>query len=401
MVTKDWAETLFKKAGDISRDLTDLRRKIHRHPELGFEEAATSQIICRKLKDLGIPFRPGVGKTGVVGLIEGKGKSGTVGLRADMDALPIQEETGAPYASEIPGVMHACGHDAHVACLIGAATLLVAIKDQFDGAVKLIFQPSEEIDKGAQAMISDGVLESPRPDVFFALHVDPDLPVGCAGLRTGPLMGSIDTIRITVTGSGGHGATPHKCVDAIVVASAIVMNLQAVVSRRMDPVKPTVISIGTIKGGQAENIIASRVELTGTVRCLDPDVHMLMPQIIETHCRNTAEAFGAEITLDYQRMIPPLVNEPTATTRVREACQALLGPDSIREAPLSMLGDDVAFFLEKIDGCLFRLGTSSLDWKKPPSLHHERFDIDDRSLPIGASILAYVSLLSLSAPNKT
>jgi amidohydrolase len=214
-------------------------------------------------------------------------------------------------------------------------------------------------------------------------------------------MGAIDTIRISVAGSGGHGAMPHTCVDAVVAASAIVMNLQTAVSRRLDPVKPTVVSIGTIKGGQADNIIASRVEMTGTVRCLDPEIHQMMPKIIDTHCKNTAAAFGADVVVDYQRMIPPLVNAPSATNRVREACQVILGADSVKEAPISMLGDDFAFFLDEIEGCYFRLGTSSPDGERSPGLHNERFDIDDRSLPIGASILAYVALLSLSAPKKT
>jgi len=397
-VKTEWAETLFKKADDISGELTDIRRQIHRHPELGFKETATARRICEKLKDLGIPFRTGFGKTGVVGLIEGKAKGRTVGLRADMDALPVQEKTGAAYASQIPGVMHACGHDAHVACLLGAAALLKSMKDQLNGAVKLIFQPAEEIDQGAQAVISDGGLENPRPDVFFALHVDQELPVGCIGLREGPLMGAIDSIRISVTGSGGHGAMPHKCVDAVVAASAIVMNLQTAVSRRVDPVKPTVVSIGTIHGGEAENIIASRVEMTGTVRCLDPGVHKMIQGIIDTNCKNTAASLGAGVVVDYQRLIPPLINAAEMTDKVKEACQAILGSSSVKEAPISMLGDDFAFFLNEIPGCYFRLGAKNPNWEKVPTLHSDRFDLDERSLPIGASILAHAALLSLSDP---
>lgn len=390
-----WSKGLKEKADGLSGEWTEIRRQIHQSPELGFKEEKTSHLICQKLKDLGIKFQTGVGKTGVVGIIEGIGGGKTVGLRADMDAIPVPEETDIPYASQKPGVMHACGHDAHVACVLGAASLLVTLRNQFKGRVKLVFQPAEEIDLGAKAMIEEGILESPRPDAFFALHVDPELQTGVVGIREGPFMAAIDTMRLSVTGKGGHIAMPHKCVDAIVAASALVMNLQTSVSRNTDPNKAMVVSIGTFNAGQSENNIASRADLTGTVRTMDPDLHRTIPEIIDRICRNTATTFGAGFSMEYLRMLPPLVNSKEMTARVVESCDALLGADSVIEAPISMGGDDFAFFLEKIPGCYFRLGTKNPNSEVIHNLHNGHFDIDERSLHLGAAILAHTALITL------
>ena len=390
-----WAEILNEKAGRLKEELIAIRRRIHGSPELGFEEKWTSQFICKKLKALGIRFQAGVGKTGVVGIIEGRGAGKTIGLRADMDGVPVQEETGAAYASEKPGVMHACGHDAHVACLIGAASILVSLRDRFQGNIKLIFQPAEEIDQGAKAMMLDGVLERPRPDAFLALHVAPELSVGTVGIKEGPMMAAIDTLKISVTGIGGHGGAPHQCVDAIVAASAMVMNLQTAVSRNIDPAQSTSISIGTISGGQADNIIASRVDLTGTVRTIDPEVHQVIPQIIERICKNTAATFGAGVSLGYQKLIPPLINCKEMVGRVAESSKAILGLNSVVEVPVFMGGDDFAFFLKEIPGCYFYLGTKNPNWKKARSLHNGHFDIDERCLHLGTAILAHTALITL------
>jgi amidohydrolase len=390
-----WSESLKQKAGNLSEEFIGIRRQIHQNPELGFKEEKTAQLICEKLKNLGIRFRAGVGKTGVVGIIEGTGKGKTVGLRADMDAVPVWEEANVPYASKNPGVMHACGHDAHVACVLGAAVLLVSLSNQFKGRVKLVFQPAEEIDLGAKAMMEEGVLESPRPDAFFALHVDPDLLHGTVGVREGPLMAAIDTIRISVSGKGGHIAMPHRCVDAIVAASALVMNLQTSVSRNTDPIKPIVVSIGTFNAGQSENNIASRADLTGTVRTLDLDVHRTIPEIIERICRNTAATFGAGISMEYQRMLPPLVNSKQMAAIVAESCEALLGHESVIEAPISMGGDDFAFFLKEVPGCYIRLGTKNASSDMIHSLHNGLFDLDEQSLHLGAALLAHTALIAL------
>lgn len=389
------AEILIEKARALAPELTQIRRTLHSHPELGFEERFTSELICNKLKELGIPFQVGVGRTGVVGLIEGQSHGKTVGLRADMDAVPVLEETGLPYASKTPGLMHACGHEAHVTCVLGAAELLASLKDRVKGAVKLVFQPAEEIDQGARSIIADGALKGPRPDAFFALHVSPELPCGVVGVREGPMMAAIDTLKISVFGKGGHGANPHKAIDPIVASSAMVMNLQTVVSRNTDPTKPTVISIGTIIGGQADNIIAPRVDMTGTVRCLDPDVHKTIPEIIERICKNTAATFGAEASLTYQKQIPAIVNTREMVRRVIESSEAILGPEGVVEIPVFMGGDDFAFFLEKIPGCYFHLGTKNPKWEVSHDLHNGLFDIDERALPLGAAILAHTALNTL------
>ena len=259
----------------------------------------------------------------------------------------------------------------------------------------LVFQPAEEIDLGAKAMIAEGILESPRPDAFFALHVDPELRTGLVAVREGPLMAAIDTVRLSVTGKGGHIAMPHQCVDAIVAASALVMNLQTSVSRSTDPIKPIVVSIGTFNAGQSENNIASRADLTGTVRTMDPDVHRTVPEIIERICKNTVATFGAGVSMEYLRMLPPLVNSKEMTARVAESCDALLGSKSITEAPISMGGDDFAFFLEEIPGCYFRLGTKHPNSEMIHNLHNGRFDIDEGSLHLGAAILAHAALITL------
>jgi amidohydrolase len=395
IVGTKWSKTLNQRASDISKELIAIRRQIHRNPELGFREKATSQLICEKLKDLGIKFRKGVGNTGVIGVIAGRRGGKTIGLRADMDAVPVQEETGLSYASKNPGIMHACGHDAHIACLLGAAKLLVSFKDQFTGNIKLFFQPAEEIDQGAKAMISEGGLENPKPDAFLALHVAPELPVGTVGIKEGPMMAAIDTMRITVAGKGGHGAMPHQCIDAIVAASAIVVNLQTTVSREIDPVKPTVVSIGTFHGGEAENIIASKVNLTGTVRTIDPDVHQAIPKIIERICRNTAASFGARISFDYQELIPSLINCKEITNRVVESSKAILGLKSVMSAPVSMGGDDFAFFLKEVPGSYFHFGTKDANSEAVHALHNGYFDIDERSLHLGAAILAHTALITL------
>lgn len=381
-----------EKAGAIADELSGLRRKIHQYPEIGFKEYKTSQLICDRLHDLNIPFKSGIGNTGVVGIIEGVEPGPVIGLRADMDGLPIQEVSTVSYSSRNPGVMHACGHDAHLACLLGAAEILVTLRDDFKGTVKLIFQPAEEIDAGAQAMILDGVLDGPCPDAIFALHVDPDIPVGAIGLKDGPLYASVDTLRITVNGRSGHGALPHRAIDAITAASSIVMNLQTAVSREIDPVQPVVVSIGTFNGGKADNIIADRVILTGTARCIDPGVRNLLPEIVERICRETAASFRAGVTCEYQTMIPPLVNSPQMTEVIKNAAIALLGVDSIKKDSITMLGDDFAMFLNNIPGAYFHLGVKPTGKIESHGLHTSRFDIDEGALPIGAALLALIAL---------
>lgn len=389
------AESLKVQAQSISAKLSETRRAIHRRPELGFQERETAKLICSKLMDLGIEFKKDVGKTGIVAVIEGHDNGRTIGLRADMDALPIQEETGAPYASESAGIMHACGHDAHIACLLGAAELIAPLIHRFKGNVKLIFQPAEEIDSGAKAVIKDGVLSSPRLDAIFGLHVDPAIPVGRALIKKGTWMAAIDTFRISVLGRGGHAAAPHRCIDAIVAGSSIVMNLQSLVSRMIDPVQPVLVTIGTFNAGSAENIIAGQAELTGTVRCVDPSVHQAIQEIIETICQHTAASYKAEISLDYRRRIPPLVNDAVMTDRAIQSIEAVLGPNSVNDDSVRMGGDDFSCFLAEVPGAYFHLGAGDPKAEDVKALHTSCFDIDERCLPLGAAILAHTALTML------
>jgi amidohydrolase len=391
----DLSKSLKEQAHSISDKLSETRRTIHRRPELGFQERETAKLICNHLRDLEIAFQRDVGRTGVVAVIEGQDNGPTIGLRADMDALPIQEETDAPYTSESPGIMHACGHDAHIACLLGAAELIVPVIRRFKGKVKLIFQPAEEIDRGAKAVIKDGVLSSPRLDAIFGLHVDPAIPVGRALIKKGTWMAAIDTFRISVLGQSGHAAAPHRCIDAIVAGSSIVMNLQSLVSRMIDPVKPVLVTIGTFNAGSAENIIAGRAELTGTARCVDPTVHQTIPDIIETICQHTAASFKAEISLDYRRQIPPLVNDAVMTDRARQSIEAVLGPNTVLDDTVRMGGDDFGCFLAEVPGAYFHLGAGDTNSDDVKALHTSCFDIDERCLPLGAAILAHTALTML------
>ena len=392
------AENLLQEAQGFSQRCADLRRSIHQNPELSFEERETARLIARTLVGLGWACREGVGGTGVIGVLEGTGPGRTVALRADMDALPVEEETGLFFASRNPGVMHACGHDAHVACALGAAMLLAARRERFAGRVKVIFQPAEEIDLGAKAVIRDRGLEDPEPDAVYGLHCNPEIPVGKVGFRSGPIMAAIDNFTLTVLGRGGHGAYPHQCRDAVVAACAMVMSLQTLVSRTVDPLKPAVFSVGSFHAGQANNIIAPRAELEGTVRCVDPDVHAQLPTAVERICGNTGAAFGVEASLNYQRMLPPLVNTPEMAALVREAVEALLGSGGLVDIAPSMGGDDFAFYLEKMPGAYIHLGVKPPGQQEGVGLHNGGFDIDEGCLPLGAALLAHLALSTLANP---
>jgi len=275
-------------------ELVAVRRELHQHPELSGQEERTGQLVARRLTALGLEVRCGVGGHGVVGLLRGARPGPCVALRADMDALPIQEETGAPYASRVPGVMHACGHDVHVVCLLGAAMLLAGARGDVAGSVKFLFQPSEEDDRGAAAMLAAGAFDDPAPAAICGLHTFPRLAAGQLGIAAGPLMAAIDTLRVTVRGTAGHGAAPHRGVDAILAAAGAVVGLQHIVSRRLDPQEPAVITIGTFHAGVAPNILAPAAELTGTVRWMRPESRERLPALIRETVTALCRAHGAE-----------------------------------------------------------------------------------------------------------
>jgi amidohydrolase len=378
--------------------LVKLRREFHQYPELGYNEVKTSERVVRELRKLGIKVRTGVAKTGVVGVLTGMKKGKTVALRADMDALPIMEETNLPYRSKRPGLMHACGHDAHMACVIGAAMILSGLKDQLPGNVKFVFQPSEESPPGgAKPMIREGVLENPKVSGIFGLHCDSAIPVGKIGVKEGPFMAQADSFDITIKGVGAHGARPHDGIDAIVAASQAIQALQTIVSRKIDPLQPVVISLGKIQGGTKRNIICSEVKVEGTARSLTKDVAQRIPRLIQTILSGVGGSSGASFELDYRKGYPVLINHPKATDLARGTISQLFGKLAIFEINKPLMGaEDFAFFLQKVPGSFLRLGIRNPKKEAIYPWHHPRFAVDEDAIAIGASLLAGLAFDFLS-----
>lgn len=387
-------EFILQKMREIAPELVAIRREVHRHPELSFKEKRTARLIASKLRELGLTVEEGMARTGLVAVLEGSDGAKTVGLRADMDALPIAEVGDRPYRSQNRGVMHACGHDAHIACVLGAAMILDELGAELPGSVKLIFQPSEEVAPGgAKPMIAAGALEDPSVEAIFALHVDPRMEVSKIGIRSGMVMAATDTFEVTILGKGGHAAAPHLAVDAVVVAAQVIQALQQVVSRKVDPLQPVVISIGKVEGGYASNVLADRVRFWGTVRTLDSDLTRQIPQMIEGIVRGVTSSLGAEYEFRYEPGYPPLHNDPRMTELVRSSVSTLLGEQSAIEITQpSMGGEDFAYFLEKVPGCLLYLGVRNEGKGITNFWHHPGFDIDEGALPVGAGVLAQVAI---------
>jgi len=384
------AGELADRAKQIQRKLVDIRRTIHKHPELAFEEKKTSELVVKTLRRVGLKVKSGVAKTGVVGLIEGRLPGPTVAIRADMDALNITEESDVPYRSTVDGKMHACGHDGHVAAAIGAAMLLEGRRFQLPGKVKFIFQPGEEkIPGGAKPMIEAGVLKRPKVEVIFSLHSDPMIPVGKIGVRDGPLMAAADDFDIIIHGEACHGARPNLGVDAIAVAAQVIGSLQNIASRRIDPLHPVVVSVGRIAGGQRANVVADRVELNGTFRTLDRRDHRRVRKMIREVAVGVARAGGARAEVELQQGYPVLVPDPGANEIVRGAAREVLGKDGVIELPEPVMGaEDFAYFLEQVPGTMFRLGVRNTKKGIIHPWHHPKFDLDEDALWIGAAILA-------------
>ncbi|MDO9509191.1 MAG: M20 family metallopeptidase [Thermovirgaceae bacterium] len=339
-----------KKAVGIAGTLSNIRRDIHKHPELSFQEHRTAGVIAGILEKAGIEVRRGVAGTGVVGILRGAAPGKCVALRGDMDALPIEEKTGAEYASVHQGVMHACGHDVHTTCVLGAAILLASLRESIPGTVKFIFQPAEEKNMGAKEMLKEHVLSDPDVDAIFGLHAAPSIPAGKVGIKAGPLMAAVDTIRISVLGEGGHGAVPDRARDAIVAAASVIQNLQTVVSRKISPFDQAVVSIGTLHGGQANNIIADKVEMGGTVRTYSSETRRKMPELLKNIITHTCSALDTEGELEYFFDLPPLVNDPECAEIGRNAAIAVLGAENVVEPSSSGGGEDFAVFLEHVPG---------------------------------------------------
>ena len=368
-----------------------LRRDIHREPELGFDTEKTAQKVVAALDGLPLEIQTGVAGNGVVATLEGEGEGPTVGLRADMDALPIHEETGLPFASETDGKMHACGHDGHTSMLVGAAHALSGMRERLHGTVKFIFQPAEEGGGGGKVMVEEGVTEG--IDSIFALHLWPGLSLGTASTKGGPVMAAADAFEMEVKGTGGHGAMPHQTADAIVMSAQIVTALQTIVSREADPVEPAVLTVGEIGAGTAFNIIPGSARIAGTVRTMNQDLREMMPERIEELARSVARGMRGDIDLNYKFSYPVTRNDPDAAGLALNVAGELLGEDSVIEAENpSMAGEDFAFMLEEVPGAYIWLGVGDVS-----GLHTPEFAFDEDVLPRGAALLTALALESLSA----
>lgn len=380
-------DNIYKEAIKIKDWLIDIRRDFHIHPELGTEEYRTHDKICDILESLDIEYKKNIADTGVVGIIRGKSEGKTIALRADMDALPILEKNDVEYKSKIDGKMHACGHDAHMTILLGLAKILVEMKDKLKGNIKLIFQPAEETVGGAKRMIKEGVMENPKVDAVFGLHMAPEIPVGKIGLKYDKMNASSDTLSIEILGESTHGAYPHSGIDSVVIASQVINSLQTIVSRNVSPIDSAVVSIGQINGGSAHNIIANSVKMRGTLRTLSPKTREMALKKIKYIVEDIPKAFGGEGKFIREEGYMPLINNDNMVNLVRKNAYKLLGKENVIIIDRPSLGvEDFAYFLENTNGAFFRLGCRNEKKGIVHDGHHDKFDIDEDSLPIGVAI---------------
>ena len=381
---------------DVIADVIAVRRDLHQHPELGFEERRTAALVAARLRNLGYEVTEGIGITGVAGVMRGSRPGKTIMLRADMDALPIEEENDAAYASQTRGTMHACGHDGHVAMLLGAATLIARRRGGLAGTIVLCFQPAEEGRGGAKAMVEDGVLERFGVERAYGLHLASAFPTGIVGLREGPFYASSDSIEITIEGAGGHGAAPHFSIDPIYVAGAFIVALQQIVARQIDPLSPAVVTIGAVHAGTTHNVIPSRATLLGTVRAFDADVRAALAERIERVLRGVCESSGATYEFEYLRRYPVTSNDAEQTRYVRALAIAEVGATRVIEAPKLMGAEDFSFFAERVPACFYSVGCHGGPDSAYPH-HHAKFDIDERALETGVRMM---TALAFDAPEK-
>ena len=385
-------DTIEKRASALQDEVVTLRRDFHAHPELGFEEKRTSGLITRYLADLGLDVRTGLAGTGVVGVLHGSRPGMTLMLRADMDALPVQELNEVDYHSVVPGVMHACGHDGHMAILLGAARLLSSLRDALPGSVMFVFQPAEENLGGAKLMIEEGLLENPKVDAALGLHLISILPYGYIGTCSGPFMAAMDTFKICIHGRGGHSAMPGGSVDAVALSADIVKGLNDHVRRGLPEGSRFLVNIGIIRGGTAPNIVADLVELEGTVRCLDEPAHPMIRNLMEGFLRETVTLEGSRFELDYQEGYPTVVNDPLMTDLVIRAAGRVVGREHVIDMPPAMASEDMAFYLQKVPGCYFFVGAGNEDASRNPPHHNPCFTIDERSLGTGLKAICTAAL---------
>ena len=386
-------EKIKSLAAQFSDEFKSIRHHLHAHPELSYQEFNTSTFIQKKLTEFNIPFTV-LAKTGVVGIVEGKNPtSRIIALRADMDALPIQEENDVPYKSTVNGVMHACGHDVHTTCLLGAAKILQELKTEFEGTVKLIFQLGEEKNPGgASLMIAEGVLENPAPTKIIALHVHPGLAVGKLSFKKGRVMASADEIYISIKGNGGHAAAPHLTQDTVLIASQLIVSLQQIISRNNNPTSPSVLSICSIHGGNATNVIPSEVKLMGTFRAMDETWRYKAHELIKSQAKAIVEGMGAELDLHIDVGYPTVDSEPFLTEQCTQLATTYLGKTNIEETELRMGGEDFGYYTQQIPGCFFRLGVRNESKGIIHNVHTSQFNIDENAIEIGIGIMSWLGV---------
>jgi len=397
---QDIANEIKEKASHYYEKIRSIRHHLHQHPELSFQEVETGKYIASVLDELGVSYTDGWCEHGIVAMIHGEQSSSkVVMLRADIDALPIVEKNDTSYTSQNTGVMHACGHDVHTSCLLGAIHILNDLKSTFGGTVKCIFQPGEEkLPGGASIMIKEGVLENPKPDSVIGQHVHPPLEVGKIGIRSGMYMASADEIRLTVKGKGGHGALPHNCIDTVLMSSRILIALQDIVARNMNPNIPAVLSFGKINSvGGATNIIPDEVKIEGTFRTMNEKWRKEAHHLIKRIAEKTAESMGGSCEVDIAVGYPCLINEPLLTDRVRNAMLDYMGKENVVELPIRMTAEDFSYYSQEANACFYRLGTGNEAKVITSPVHTPTFDIDERALEIGMGLMAYLAVEELGS----
>ena len=391
---------LERKSRELSDRLIAIRRMLHENPELSFEEFQTAEFLANALRELGLEVKEKVGKTGVTALLQGGKPGPTIAIRGDIDALPIKELADVPYASKVPGKMHACGHDTHAACVLGAAMLLAGVREKLSGNAFFIFEPAEEINRGAAAMLADGVMETPKIDMIFGVHCHPEIPAGKIGVKEGYLMAAVDTTRFKITGKGGHGGLPHRDIDPITATAAMIMNVQTIVSRNVPPLNPAVVSFGTIHGGLVNNVIPDYVELSGTVRTYDEETRDLIEKRLHEVVRSTAAALGCTAELSYEREFSAVNNDPQAAAIARNAVETIGGPGSAVIPIPSTGGEDFAMYMEKAPGCFIWLGVGNPAMGAIHPWHSPVFVADDSYLWLGAGSLAQAAIDAMERLQK-
>ena len=384
-------EKIKKLAKEYSAEFIAVRHHLHANPELSYQEFETSKFIQNKLAEFGIPFEIKA-TTGVVGLIKGKSPASRVfAIRADIDALPILEENDVPYRSTKKGIMHACGHDVHTTCLLGASKILNELKNEWQGTIKLIFQPGEEKNPGgASYMIREGVLENPTPSGIIAMHVHTGMPVGKTSFRGGKVMASADELYITIKGKGGHAASPHLCVDPILIASHLIISLQQVISRNSNPFDPSVLSITSFQGGATTNVIPGEVKLMGTFRAMDETWRAEAHRLIEKISKDLVHSMGGEIDLHIDKGYPAVINNEELNKSVKNAASEFLGSENVEETELRMGAEDFGYYAQQIPACFYRLGVMNKEKRITSGVHTPTFNIDENAIEVGMGLMAWL-----------